>query len=141
MQKVLLDVNFSKKLSEQGSFIPKHCYDNVYNNLNILVNEDFLELDFKVMFAYVSVSKLKNVYTRHACFYINGKAVDPTVFNIYKERVTEYDVHYLPIKIMTINEYLILLSREGRTDLFKTLSKVEEIKHKDYFVDGAICIG
>lgn len=141
MQKVLLDVSFSEKLSEQGSFIPKHCYDNVYNNLNILVNDDFVKLDFKVMFAYVSVSKLKNVYTRHACFYINGKAVDPTVFNIYKERASEYDIHYLPIKIMSINEYLMLLSRDGRTDLFRTLSKVEKIKQRNYFGDGAICIG
>ena len=141
MGKVLFDLEKSEKLSSLGVFTPKCCYDNVYNNLNILAKDEFKNFEIKVMFAYVSVSELKNIYTRHACYYIDGKAVDPTVYNIYKEKAEDYDIHYLPIMIMSITEYLTLLGREYRTDLFKTLESIEHIKQKKYSENGVIFIG
>ena len=141
MEKILLDVETSKHLGTNKEFTPKHCYDNVYNNIGALANEEYKNKEAKVMFAYVSVSKLENIYTRHACYYIDGKAVDPTVLNIYGDKVENYNVHYLPIAIVSVDEYFKLLSREGRTDLFKTLSKVEEIKQKEYIKNGALFIG
>ena len=130
----------SKELSKKGKYIPKHCYDNIFDNIG-LIGSMFQEEDIKIMFCYVSVSKLENVYTRHACYYLDGKAIDPTVVNIYKDKIEHYNVNYLPIMIMSVDEYLRLIGKEKRTGLFKTFRKVEEIKQKELTEKGMVFIG
>lgn len=141
MEKVLLNKSLSKELAEKGRFVPKHCYDNVFDNLPIIGSEGFAKLNFKIMFAYVSICGAENLYTRHACYYLDGEAVDPTIVNVYRDNLESYDIKYIPIRIMTVNEYLYLLSREHRTDLFKTFRKVEEIKHKEIYEHGLVLLG
>ena len=101
----------------------------------------FQEDDIKIMFCYVSVLNNTNIYTRHACYYLNGEAIDPTIVNAYKDNTERYNVSYLPIVIISVNEYLKLISKEKRTDLFKTLRKVEDIKQKTLSEKGVMFIG
>ena len=130
----------SHELAKTGEFIPKHCYDNVFNNIG-KIGSRFKDEDIRVMFGYVSVGRLKGIYTRHACFYLNDEAVDPTLATLYGDRLEDYEIDYIPFKVMTIDEYFRLLSREHNTDLFKTFKQVERIISKDFSKYGITLIG
>lgn len=140
MERVFLNKELSRQISETGGFIPKHCYDNVFNNIG-KIGSIFREEDIKVMFCYVSVGELKNIYARHACFYLDGEAIDPTITTVYGDRLSKYEVNYIPISIMTVDEYFILIAKEYRTDLTKTFEQVEEIKYKELSKHGIVLIG
>lgn len=139
-EKVYLNTTLSKELSRKGEYTPKYCYDNIFENIG-LIGSRFQEEDIKIMFCYVSVLDSTNLYTRHACYYLDGEAIDPTIVNAYKDNTERYNVSYLPIMIMSVNEYLKLISKEKRTDLFKTLRKVEEVKQKKLVEKGVVFIG
>lgn len=140
MEKIYLNKELSKELYDKGKYVPKHCYDNVFDNIGS-VGRRFMEEEIKIMFCYVSVSigGLKNIYTRHACYYLEGMAIDPTIISVHKESI--YDLDYIPFKVMSVNEYFDLLSREGRADLFKTLREVEELKQGELRENGIALIG
>lgn len=140
MEKIYLNRNLSEELYHKGKYVPKHCYDNVFNNIGS-VGFKFKEEDIKVMFCYVSVGNLEGLYTRHACFLLDGMAIDPTIISVYNEDIENYEINYIPIRVMSVNEYFILLSREKRTDLFKTFSVVEKLKQKELRDNGITLIG
>lgn len=140
MDKVYLNKELSEELHNAGNYMPKHCYDNVFENIGS-VGFRFKEENIKVMFCYVSVGNLENVYTRHACFYLDGMAVDPTIVSVYKEKFEEQNIEYIPFRIMTIDAYFKLLSRENNTDLIKTFSKVEKLKQDELRKNGIVLIG
>ena len=130
----------SEELYNAGNYVPKHCYDNVFNNIGS-VGFRLKEEDIKVMFCYVSVRNLEGIYTRHACFCLDGMAIDPTIISVYKDEIEDYNISYIPIRVISVNEYFILLSREHRIDLFKTFSEIERMKHKELRDNGITLIG
>ena len=138
MEKIYLNKELSKELYDKGKYVPKHCYDNVFDNISS-VGSRFIEEEIKIMFCYVSVGGLKNIYTRHACYYLEGMAIDPTIISVHKESI--YDLDYIPFRVISVNEYFVLLSREGRTDLFKTFREVEGLKYKELRENGITIIG
>lgn len=138
MEKIYLNQRESVELYEKGNYVPKRCYDNVFDHIGS-VGCMFLEEDIKVMFCYVKV--LEGLYTRHACYYLDGMAVDPTIVAVYRGNVENCKVDYIPIKIMSVDEYLKLISREHRTDLFKTFRLVEKIKQEELQESGITIIG
>lgn len=140
MEKFYLNRTLSKEVYDAGNYVPKHCYDNVFNNIGS-VGFKFKEEDIKVMFCYISVGNLEGLYTRHACYFLDGMAVDPTIISVYGEDIDKYEITYIPIRVVSVNEYFILLSRERRTDLFKTFSTVEKMKHKELKDNGITLIG
>ena len=135
-----MNKELSKELGMTGSFIPKHCYDNVFDNIG-KIGSKFKDDDIKIMFCYVSVGRMENVYTRHACFYLNGEAIDPTIATLYGESIFDNDIKYIPFKIMSVDEYFVLISREHRADLFKTFKEVEAIKSIQLLKEGIALIG
>lgn len=140
MKRIKLNTQKSIESYESGNFFPRQCYDNVFENVGSM-GFKYKEEDLKIMFCYMSIEYLENVYTRHVCYYIDGMAIDPTIVSVYKDKVWEKDVEYIPIKIMTVDEYFILLSREGRTDLVDTLLVVEKIVQKELIKDEIMVIG
>lgn len=140
MEKIYLNKELSIELYDKGNYVPKQCYDNVFDNIGS-VGFRFKEEDIKVMFAYVSIINLEKLYTRHACFYLDGMAIDPTLVSVYGENIDKYDTHYIPFRIMSVNEYLKLVAREHRADLFKTFKVVESLIHKELREYGITLIG
>lgn len=134
-----MNKRLSSELAKAGNFIPKYCYDNVFNNIGC-IGSKFKDEDIKVMFGYVSVG-IEGLYTRHACYYLNDEAIDPTIATVYGEKLDRCNLDYIPFKIMTIDEYFGLLSREGNTDLFRTFKHVELVKNKELAKHGIVLIG
>ncbi|MFJ7982330.1 hypothetical protein ACIQ1D_18890 [Lysinibacillus xylanilyticus] len=138
MEKIQLDKELSAQLYKEGKYIAKHCYDNVFDNISS-VGFKFKE-DLRIMFCYVSVG-IEGLYTRHACYYIDGMAVDPTFVDVYEDKFVEAKVDYIPFKIMTVDEYFDLLDEEEFADLFKTLAFFEKMKRKELEKNGIVIIG
>lgn len=145
MKKIYLNKELSieiydKEIYDKGKYTPKHCYDNVFDNIGS-VGFRFKEEDIKVMFSYVSILSLEKTYARHACFYLDGMAIDPTLVSVYGEDIDWCNTHYIPFRILTVNEYLKLVAREHRADLFKTFKVVENLRRKELKGYGITLIG
>ena len=140
MDKVYLNKEISRQLHDMGKYIPKHCYDNIFDNISI-IGSKFKEEEIKIMFCYVSIVGIEGLYTRHACYYLDGMAIDPTIVSVYRDDFKNSDIHYLPFKIMTVDEYFVLLAREHNTSLFRTFSTVEKIKQRELVEHGITLIG
>lgn len=140
MRKIFLNNELSMELNETGKYIIGSCYDNVFDNIS-QVSTMFKERDLKVMFCYMSVGKYKNIYTRHACFYLDGEAVDPTIAKLHGDSLPYQEVTYIPFKLLSVDEYFDLASHELRTDINRSLIEAEGMTRKELGENGLIIIG
>lgn len=139
MEKITLNYELSKELYNKGEYTVNYCYDNVFQNSGVVGNR---YPEMKVMFCYLSVGSIVGLYTRHACFYFNGEAVDPTILDSYeKSGKTLNRIEYIPFKIMSMDEYFQLIAKEKNTGLYRVLSRIEMDEIRKLNEQGLTVIG
>lgn len=135
-----LNEKYGKILKDKVAL--KECYNNVFHNF---IEMRAYEKDIKIFFGWVQVFKDQDIYARHACFMLRDKIIDPTLFQ--RGGFEKIEGHkYIPMKIMTANEYVATIEIEiekysGLTGMQGALREVEmpimkEMMEQGYVVSG-----
>ena len=118
------------------------CYDNTLEYLYEMLR---YEKDLKVFFGWVQVFRGQDLYVRHACYLVGDRILDLTLMK-KGDFSNIADCEYVPIKIMTPEEYGEMIEIEatkhsGRSDLMGVLRKIELPLMKEMMNQGKSTLG
>lgn len=129
-----------ERFRDVGEFISKECYDNTFRNLH-----HFDDVYLGVVFCWVQVMPGENVYTRHACYLVEGEILDLTLYHNLRGFDARDGIKYYPFKILTVDEYLSAIhegsSLDDTTGLFQVLHTEEKESREWMQKQGNIIIG
>ena len=119
-------LEYNKQLSEKithkySSLIQEHhCYENAYNMVTEDIDELKLPSKLSILFCYWRGED--NRYYRHAFCLYDGKIVEPLLYDKMDE---EYLSTIIPIRYMTVPEYLEMVEQDGTYGLQDVLYQDE----------------
>ena len=99
--------------------VKKQCYDNLFANFDKMVDLERAGNTVEPIICFIQFGE--NIFTRHACFILNGEIIDTTYAQVYLDNCNEEHGRDLPkyklIKRFTPSSYLKELDKERVTSL------------------------
>lgn len=119
-----LNIERSIELLGQGfKGVTKACYDNLFANLGAM--SDLQRKGHKVEPIICFIQFGENLFTRHACFTLDGEIIDTTYATLYsksKDSVGSSELpRYVLIKRYTLDSYFKAIEKERVTSLDRVL--------------------
>lgn len=112
----------TEKFKDVGTFVQKECFDNTFHNVH-----HFEKHGCNVVMCWLEVIPGTNLYTRHACYELDGEILDLTLYHVHGMGSDLLKRKYYPFAILTPGEYFDYLEREllfdGTTGLEYTLHR------------------